>query len=95
MEHIRNSVAGMTSRLLAGLEEPERVCAAWPLAAGHAIAKRTRAVSFAHRTLSVAVPDHAWQQQLMQLRPQMLLQLTRFTGVRIADILFFVETQSR
>ncbi len=93
MEPIRSAMAAMAQQILAALEEPERVQAAWPMAAGHAVAKRTRAVSFTAGALAVAVPDKAWQQTLAQLRPQLRMQLTRLTGVPVADILFFVETK--
>ena len=93
MESLRNSINGIAQQILAGLEEPERVRAAWPMAAGHAVAKRTRAVSFSAGALAVAVPDAAWQQQLARLRPQLRGHLTRLTGVAVADILFFVETK--
>lgn len=93
MEPIRNSVAGIASQILVGLDEPGRVEVAWPLAAGHAVAKRTRVISFAAGKLTVAVPDKAWQQQLATLRSQLRVRLTRLTGVIVADILFYVETK--
>ena len=95
MEPLRNSIATLAHQILAGLDDPDRVVAAWPLAAGHAVATRTRAVSFTDRNLTVAVSDKAWQQQLALLRPQLRTRLTRLTGVAVADILFFVETQRR
>lgn len=93
MEPIRNAMAEMAKQILAGLDEPERVQSAWPMAAGHAVAKRTRATSFSAGALAVAVPDKAWQQTLTQLKPQLRMHLTRLTGVAVADILFFVETK--
>ncbi len=95
MQPLRSAVVSLAQQILAGLEEPERVVAAWPLAAGNTVAKRTRAASFAAGELAVAVPDKAWQQQLASLRPQLRMHLTRLTGVAVADILFFVETQQR
>lgn len=95
MEPLRNSIATLAHQILSGLDDPDRMVAAWPLAAGHAVAKRTRAISFADRNLTVAVSDKAWQQQLALLRPQLRMRLTRLTGVAVADILFFVETQRR
>ncbi|MGC9292091.1 MAG: DciA family protein [Acidobacteriaceae bacterium] len=93
MEHIRSEVMGLASQLLQGLDGPERVCSAWPLAAGAAIARHTRAASFAAGNLTVAVSDKAWQEQLDLLRPQLRAHLLRLTGVPVADILFFVESK--
>ncbi|HEX4021809.1 MAG TPA: DciA family protein [Acidobacteriaceae bacterium] len=93
MEPIRNSVAEIANQILVGLDEPGRVEVAWPLAAGHAVAKRTRALSFTTGKLAIAVPDKAWQQQLAALRPQLRAHLTRLTGVAVADILFYIETK--
>ncbi len=93
MQPIRSAMNHLAQQILAPLEEAERVQAAWPMAAGHAVAKRTRAVSFSAGALAVAVPDKAWQQTLIQLKPQLRMHLTRLTGVAVADILFFVETK--
>ena len=93
MQPLRNSVVALAQQILAGLDEPERVVSAWPLAVGQATARRTRAVSFQSGTLTVAAQGREWQQQLIALRPQLRQRLERLTGVAVADILFFVETR--
>jgi predicted nucleic acid-binding Zn ribbon protein len=91
MDSLHNAALELAGELLREYEGPERVCAAWPLAAGGTIARRTRATSFSAGALTVAAPDRAWQQQLAQLRPQLQARLSRLTGVPVTDILFFVE----
>ena len=93
MQPLRNAVILLAQQILSGLDEPERVVSAWPLAVGQATARRTRAVSFQAGTLTVAAQGREWQQQLILLRPQLRQRLERLTGVAVTDILFFVETR--
>lgn len=93
MQPLRNAALQLAQQILAGLEAPERVVSAWPLAVGQATARRTRALHFQAGTLTVAAQGKEWQQQLIALRPQLQSRLERLTGVPVTDILFFVETR--
>lgn len=51
---------------------------AWPLACGHAVSERTRAVSFDKNTLTVEVQDLAWRAELRRFSSQYLVILNRY-----------------
>jgi len=51
---------------------------AWPLACGHAVSERTRALSFAKNILTVEVQDLAWRAELRRFSSQYLAILNRY-----------------
>lgn len=61
---------------------------AWPLACGHAVAVRTRALDFAQGILRVEVPDWGWRAELQALAPQYLAVINRYVGESVKRIEF-------
>lgn len=63
---------------------------AWPLACGHAVGKRTRAVDFADGILRVEVPDASWRAELKALAPQYVAVINRYVSESVKRIEFVV-----
>ncbi len=51
---------------------------AWPVACGHAVSHRTRAVSFEKDVLTVEVQDLSWRVELRRFSSQYLAILNRY-----------------
>jgi hypothetical protein len=63
---------------------------AWPLACGHAVAVRTRALDFVAGILRVEVPDWGWRAELQALAPQYLAVINRYVVESVKRIEFVV-----
>jgi hypothetical protein len=63
---------------------------AWPLACGHAVAVRTRAVDFDAGILRVEVADWGWRAELQALAPQYLAVINRYVAETVKRIEFVV-----
>ena len=63
---------------------------AWPLACGHAVASRTRALDFVQGILRVEVPDWGWRTELQTLAPQYLAVINRYVAESVRRIEFVV-----
>src|SRR5258708_35263533 len=61
---------------------------AWPLACGHAVAARARALDFALGILRVEVPDWGWRAELQTLRPRYLAGVNRYVAASVKRIEF-------
>jgi Dna[CI] antecedent DciA-like protein len=73
----------------------ELVRAAWPLAVGPDLARRTEVLAIEGRTLRVRVPDASWRKVLHRLRGQILGQLAAVAGSAAPDRLGFQEAPLR
>jgi len=54
--------------------------AAWPLAVGPELARRTEVIGIENRTLRVRVPDVRWRKVLHRVQPQILSRLREIAG---------------
>jgi len=54
--------------------------AAWPLAVGAELARRTEVVGIENHTLRVRVPDVSWRKALHRVQPQILARLREIAG---------------
>ena len=54
--------------------------AAWPLAVGPELARRTEVIGIENRTLRVRVPDVSWRKVLHRVAPQILSRLREIAG---------------
>ena len=61
---------------------------AWPLACGHAVAARSRALDFSQGILRVEVPDWGWRAELQTLAPQYLAVINRYVAESVKRIEF-------
>lgn len=72
-----------------GVTDERLACAAWPVAVGKTIARRTEAISLVRTRLVIQVGDKTWQQQLWALRTQILLGLEKALGKKVVTELEF------
>ena len=72
-----------------GVTDEQIAVSAWAAAVGKTIAPRSRALSLVRSRLVVEVEDKVWQRQLFTLQHQILSNLEKITGRRIADSLEF------
>jgi hypothetical protein len=82
-------VIGKLSSSRRGLTDEELALASWPVAVGKRLALRTNAVALVRDRLVVEVEDSVWQRQLFALRSQILGQLEKAAGRRIAEAIEF------
>ncbi len=64
---------------------------AWPLACGHKVAERTRAVAWAGGVLRVEVPDIGWRNELQALAPRYVAAINRYVSQSVKRIEFVVS----
>jgi Dna[CI] antecedent DciA-like protein len=63
---------------------------AWPLACGHVVGERTRAMDFAQGILRVEVPDASWRSELKALAPQYVAVINRYVSESVKRIEFVI-----
>ena len=81
---------------LGGLEPLDRLAAAWPVAAGHAIAERSAVTRLEGSIAMVEVAGGAmWLGQLRSMTPQLRGDLAKISGVPLTDILFVAPGRPR
>ena len=68
---------------------------AWPLACGHGVAGRTRAVRWADGILCVEVPDIGWRNELQALAPRYVAAINRYVTQTVTRIEFVVASPSK
>jgi hypothetical protein len=66
---------------------------AWPLACGHGVAERTRALDCAQGVLRVEVPDVGWRNELQTLAPRYVAAINRYASVKRIE--FVVPARSK
>jgi predicted nucleic acid-binding Zn ribbon protein len=72
-----------------GLTAEQLVRAGWRAAVGKVIAAHSEPLNLNGRHLVVAVEDAIWRSQLMSLRGQILDQLEKVLGARLAETIEF------
>jgi hypothetical protein len=83
--------AGLEKIVASGLRRApagEGPVLAWPLACGHAVSKRTRALDFTQGILRVEVPDAGWRAELQSLASRYLAVMNRYTSESVKRIEF-------
>ncbi len=88
MQAIQNLLRTTLAKSLDSLSPLDRLAAAWPVAAGHAISERSIVTGWESSTVIVTVPDAAWQHQLRSSAPQLEAELARISRVPLTAILF-------
>jgi hypothetical protein len=69
----------------------ELVRAAWPLAVGPDLARRTEVLALEGRTLRLRVPDAGWRKVLHRMRGDILARMAAVAGEAAPDRLGFQE----
>jgi hypothetical protein len=89
----RAASAGLASRLFG--RDPAHTLAllraAWPLAVGPELARRTEVLSLDHRVLRLRVPDARWTKVLHRMRRDILARLRAVAGELAPTGLGFIE----
>ena len=93
MEHAGAGLEKLVSASLRRAPVAEAAVLAWPLACGHVVAQRTRALDFAGGILRVEVPDAGWRAELKWLAPQYVAAINRYVGESVARIEFVIAPE--
>jgi predicted nucleic acid-binding Zn ribbon protein len=93
MEHASEGLEKIVSRSLRRAPLGQGPLMAWPLACGHAVAGRTKALDFADGILRVEVSDKGWKAELQALAPQYLAVINRYVGENVKHIEFVVAAK--
>lgn len=89
MQLLRDLLRSSLRTSLAGLSAVDRLAAAWPVAAGHAIAERSAVTRLEGTIAMVEVAGGVtWLRQLREMTPQLRGDLAKVSGVVLTDILF-------
>lgn len=80
----------MAADILARLPLNDAVIAAWPLACGASVAKRTKALELTAGTLRVQVPDAGWRGQLSDFSAQYASTLNAIVRNRAVEKIEYV-----
>jgi trehalose-6-phosphatase len=91
MEGMRELLRKSLARSLEGMQEEDRVAAAWPVACGKAMAGHGLIARYADGMVWVEVEDEAWLRQMMSMRRQLTAELGRIAGVPVREIHFEVK----
>ena len=93
VQSLRDILRAELRTSLGALTPLDRLAAAWPVAAGHAIAERSTIVRLESCTAGLQaiteVTEAAWLPELRSNTPRLLADLSRISGVPLVDILFF------
>ncbi len=90
MEHASTGLEKIMSRSLRRAQPGQGPVIAWPLACGHAVAGRTKALDFSQGILRVEVSDKSWRAELQVLAPQYLAVINRYVGESVKRIEFVI-----
>jgi predicted nucleic acid-binding Zn ribbon protein len=93
MEHASTELEKIVSKSLRRAPVGQGPLMAWPLACGHSVAKRTRALDFNEGVLRVEVPDKGWKAELQSLAPQYLAVINRYVGESVKRIEFVIAAK--
>ena len=88
MENMRQVLRSSVGRSLRTLPEFDRLSAAWPVAAGSAMAQRAVPLSFEGGVLLLEVADSAWLDQLRAMQPVLERELAGIAEVKLGGIHF-------
>jgi len=95
MQHARSDLEKIVAEAMRHAPAEDVPLLAWPLAAGRAVAEKTRALDFRAGVLRVGVPDAAWRAQLLALAPQYLAALNEYCGGRVERIVFVAPDEKK
>lgn len=91
MERMRDVLRGKLGHSLRGVQEQDRLAAAWTVACGSAMANRGRVIGYNAGMVRVAVADERWLRQMYSLRGQLERDLAKISGLPVAAIRFELD----
>ena len=92
MQLMRDILWRSLAKSLSTLTPLDRLAAAWPVVAGHAMAARSGVVGYEHGSVTVAADGEQWQRQLTISAPRLRNDLARVSGTPVTDILVVLRT---
>jgi hypothetical protein len=95
MEGMRELLRGSLARSLAGMDEQDRLTAAWTVACGRAMAERGTISGYADGIVRVEVSDPVWLRQMQALRGTLEREMARISGVKVQSIDFVMKRSSK
>lgn len=96
MQNMRDLFRSSLGRSLRDLSELDRLAAAWPVAAGSALAARAQLVSLSEdRIVHFTVAADEWMQPLLQMRSVLQHDLSRIASVQLNGIHFESSSKPR
>jgi len=90
LQRVRSGLHKIAADILSRLPLNDAVIAAWPLACGANVAKRTKALELNAGTLRVQVPDAGWRGQLSDFSPQYASTLNAIVRNRVVEKIEYV-----
>jgi len=90
LQRVRSGLHKIAADILSRLPLNEAVIAAWPLACGASVAKRTRALDLNAGKLRVQVPDAGWRGQLSDFSAQYASTLNAIVRNRAVEKIEYV-----
>ena len=82
MEHAAAGLDKVVAKSLQRAAAADAPVLAWPIACGHAVAERTRALDCVKGVLRVEVPNVGWRNELQALAPRYLAAINRYVSVK-------------
>lgn len=95
MQTMRDLLRSGLGRALREWEPLDRLTAAWPVAAGTALAAHGTPTSFDDGMLTIMVDDATWLAQMLPLRGQLARELASAAGVAVREIHFREAARDR
>lgn len=86
MQGMREMLRGSLGRSLKTLPEEDRLAAAWPVAAGSALAARAEIAGYDEGEVTLLVRGAEWMEPLAQMRLVLQSELARIAGVPVSTI---------
>lgn len=90
MQRVRSGLNKIAADILSQLPLNDAVIAAWPLACGASVAKRTKALELTAGTLRILVPDAGWRGQLSDFSAQYASTLNAIVRNRVVEKIEYV-----
>jgi hypothetical protein len=90
LQRARSGLHKIAADILSRLPLDEAVVAAWPLACGASVAKRTKALDLNAGKLRVQVPDAGWRGQLSDFSAQYASTLNAIVRNRVVEKIEYV-----
>ncbi|GAC1414502.1 MAG: hypothetical protein NVSMB62_00520 [Acidobacteriaceae bacterium] len=88
---MRDVLRGNLARSLRGMEQENRLAAAWTVACGRALAGRGTIAGYQEGVVRVEVEDAVWMSQMISMRGVLARQMAEGSGVPVDSIHFALK----
>ncbi len=88
---MRDVLRGNLGQSLRGIQEQDRLAAAWAVACGAKMANHGRVIGYEAGLVRVAVADEAWMNQMFSMRKMLERELARISDLPVTGIRFELE----